>query len=79
MQEYLSLSKYFTDIGIFQLLNRYLCKGSDAAIFSVDDPNNMDEIKSFQLGRYVSSHEVSKIVYSSISLNFDLKGNEKKF
>ena len=52
---------------------------SDAAIFSVDDPNNMDEIKSFQLGRYVSSHEVSNIVCSSKSLNFDLKGNEKIF
>ena len=43
---------------------KYITKGSDACVFSVDDPNKHDEIKRFQLGRYISSNEAAWRIFS---------------
>ena len=52
-----------SSIKVVQYITKYLCKGSDAAMYSLDNPNNLDEIKSYQLGRYVSSNEAAWRIY----------------
>ena len=44
---------------------RYVNKGSDACVFSVDDPNRRDEIKMYELGRYISANEACWRIFGS--------------
>ena len=53
-----------SSIKVVQYITKYLCKGSDAAMYSVDDPNILDEIRRYQLGRYVSSNEADWRLFS---------------
>ena len=36
---------------------KYVNKGSDACIFDLENPGKFDEVKQYQLGRYISSNE----------------------
>ena len=42
-----------------------MCKGSDACIFSVDNPDRFDEVKMFQMGRHTSANEAAWRIFGS--------------
>lgn len=61
---------------------KYIFKGNDAAMFDLESPINVDEIKNYQDSRYVSAHEaawrliglkMSKMSHSVQTLNIHLE------
>ena len=42
---------------IFKYIRKYIHKGSDKAIFAVQNVNDNDEVTRYQMGRYISSNE----------------------
>lgn len=49
--------EYCNSIKSIKYVCKYVNKGSDMAIFGVAPANNLDEIKQYQMGRYISSNE----------------------
>ncbi|XP_031333941.1 uncharacterized protein LOC116163953 [Photinus pyralis] len=49
--------EYCNSVKSIKYICKYVNKGSDMAIFGVAPENNLDEIRQYQLGRYISSNE----------------------
>uniref|UniRef100_A0A182NCC1 ATP-dependent DNA helicase n=1 Tax=Anopheles dirus TaxID=7168 RepID=A0A182NCC1_9DIPT len=49
--------EYCNSIKSIKYVCKYVNKGSDMAVFKIDNGTNVDEATSYQLGRYISSNE----------------------
>lgn len=56
--------EYCNSVKSIKYICKYVNKGSDMAVFGVAPANNLDEIKQYQMGRYISSNEAIWRIFS---------------